>query len=263
MMANLSEDTQSVGFDTRPPMLDRSNFESWQQRIHLYCLGKENGENILQSIDEGPFKMGKFRETLADSALGPERDRVVKDLTPEEKERFTKLINDMRNIKMTMPKMQLNSKFVNNMLPEWGRFVTAVKLNKGLKTSNYDQLYAYLKQHEAHANENKIMLEKYTQHAIDPLAFMAEENVPTPTRIDEQLVPVKAHLPIGKRNLLVDLQKMQKNPIFRISVDILQNTNFFSAFTASADVPSIYIQQFWNTLGKDYKTCVYSFQLDE
>nr|GEV43155.1 hypothetical protein [Tanacetum cinerariifolium] len=54
--------------------------------------------------------------------------------------RFTKLINDMRNIKMTMPKMHLNSKFVNNMLPEWGRFVTTVRLNRGLKTSNYDQL---------------------------------------------------------------------------------------------------------------------------
>nr|GFB99284.1 retrovirus-related Pol polyprotein from transposon TNT 1-94 [Tanacetum cinerariifolium] len=40
--------------------------------------------------------------------------------------RFAKLINDMRNIKMTMSKLQLNSKFVNNMLPEWGRFVTAV-----------------------------------------------------------------------------------------------------------------------------------------
>ncbi|GJV40594.1 hypothetical protein Tco_1419034 [Tanacetum coccineum] len=55
--------------------------------------------------------------------------------------RFVKLINDMRNIKMTMSRMQLNSKFVNNMLPEWGRFITAVKLNKGLKESNYDQLY--------------------------------------------------------------------------------------------------------------------------
>ncbi|GKD64498.1 hypothetical protein Tco_1306606 [Tanacetum coccineum] len=52
----------------------------------------------------------------------------------------------------------------------------------------------------------------------------------------------------------MDLQKMQKNPIFRILVDILQNTNFFRAFTASADVPSIYVQQFWNTLGKDTKT---------
>ncbi|GJZ55310.1 hypothetical protein Tco_0610503 [Tanacetum coccineum] len=77
---------------------------------------------------------------------------------------FAKLINDMRNIKMTMSRMQLISKFVNNMLPEWSRFVTAVKLNRGLRDSNYDQLYAYLKQHEAHANENKMMLDRFMQH---------------------------------------------------------------------------------------------------
>ncbi|GKA08348.1 hypothetical protein Tco_0687679 [Tanacetum coccineum] len=75
--------------------------------------------------------------------------------------RFTKLIN-MRNIKMTMSRMQLNSKFVNNMFPECGRFITAVKLNRGLRDSNYDQLYTYLKQHEAHANENKMMLDRFT-----------------------------------------------------------------------------------------------------
>ncbi|GJW68096.1 hypothetical protein Tco_0122520 [Tanacetum coccineum] len=205
MMANLSEDIQSADSDTRPPMLDRSDFESWQKRIRLYCLDKDNGENILQSIDEGSFKMGNFRETLVDGVQGLEWDKVFKHITPEEKDRckaniratnillqglpkdiyiliiltpktfgimFTKLINDMRNIKMTIPKMQLNSKFVNNMLPEWGRFVIVVKLNRGLKTSNYDQLYAYLKPHEAHANKNKMMLERYTQHAIDPLAFV-------------------------------------------------------------------------------------------
>nr|GFA56138.1 retrovirus-related Pol polyprotein from transposon TNT 1-94 [Tanacetum cinerariifolium] len=45
--------------------------------------------------------------------------------------RFAKLINDMRNIKMNMSRMQLNSKFVNNMLPELGRFVTAGRQNRG------------------------------------------------------------------------------------------------------------------------------------
>ncbi|GKB20304.1 hypothetical protein Tco_0854227 [Tanacetum coccineum] len=59
------------------------------------------------------------------------------------------------------------------MLPEWGRFVIDVKLNRGLKTSNYDQLYAYLKQHKEHANENKMILERYNQQAIDPLAFVS------------------------------------------------------------------------------------------
>ncbi|GJW65567.1 hypothetical protein Tco_0117451 [Tanacetum coccineum] len=161
-MANLSKDIQCAGFDTRPPMLDRTDFASWQQRIRLYCQGKENGVNIMKSIDEGPFKMRTFRETL--TRKGQCKDDHV---------RFAKLINDMRNIKMTMSIMQLNSKFVNNMFPEWGRFVTSVKLNRGLRDSNYDQSYAYLKQHEAHANENKMMLDQFTQHTMDPLALMS------------------------------------------------------------------------------------------
>nr|GEV94525.1 retrovirus-related Pol polyprotein from transposon TNT 1-94 [Tanacetum cinerariifolium] len=139
-MANLSEDIQCAGFDTRPPMLDRTDFASWKQR---------------------PFQMGVVRETLAEGTegaphLGPEQPRVYSDLSPEEKDR-----------------MQLNSKFVNNMLPEWGRFVIAVKLNRGLRDSNYDQLYAYLKQHEAYANENKMMLDRFTQHTMDLLALMS------------------------------------------------------------------------------------------
>ncbi|GKE00442.1 hypothetical protein Tco_1388425 [Tanacetum coccineum] len=109
-MPNLSEDIECAGSDTRPPMLDRTDFASWQQRIRLYFWGKENG---------------------------------------------------------------LNSKFVNNMLPEWGRFVTVMKLNRGLRDSNYDQLFAYLKHHEAHSNENKMMLERFTQPNVDPLALMS------------------------------------------------------------------------------------------
>ncbi|GJY26077.1 retrovirus-related pol polyprotein from transposon TNT 1-94 [Tanacetum coccineum] len=61
---------------------------------------------------------------------------------------------------------------------------------------------------------------------------MDKENVPAPapTRSDEQILSFNAWLPIGKGNLLLDLQKLQKNHIFRIS---------------------------------DAKTRVYSFQLDE
>ncbi|GJX92697.1 retrovirus-related pol polyprotein from transposon TNT 1-94 [Tanacetum coccineum] len=61
-MSNMSEDIQYAGSDTRPPMLDRTDFESWQQRIRLYCLGKDNGENIMKSITEGPFQMGTQHE---------------------------------------------------------------------------------------------------------------------------------------------------------------------------------------------------------
>ncbi|GJR14912.1 hypothetical protein Tco_0797564 [Tanacetum coccineum] len=51
---------------------------------------------------------------------------------------------------------------------------------------------------------------------------MAEQNVPAqaPTRTDEQIVPRSQWLQIGKSNLLFDAQKIQKNPIFQIYVDI-------------------------------------------
>ncbi|GKA31310.1 retrovirus-related pol polyprotein from transposon TNT 1-94 [Tanacetum coccineum] len=114
--------------------------------------------------------------------------------------RFTKLINDMRNIKMTIPIMQLDSKFVNKMFPEWGIFVTVVKLNKGLRDSNYDQLYAYLKQHEAHANENKMMLERFTQHNVDPLSLMS--NVSHQQYYSQSsTTPPSIHNRVGNANL--------------------------------------------------------------
>ncbi|GJU88897.1 hypothetical protein Tco_1301320 [Tanacetum coccineum] len=58
------DDIQAAGSDTRPPMLDRTDYESWSQRIRLYYRGKENGLQILQLIDQGPFKLGTTRDTL-------------------------------------------------------------------------------------------------------------------------------------------------------------------------------------------------------
>nr|GEW19597.1 integrase, catalytic region, zinc finger, CCHC-type, peptidase aspartic, catalytic [Tanacetum cinerariifolium] len=88
-MANLSKDIQSAVSDTRPHMLDSSDFMSWQQRICLYCMRKDNGENIIKSIDEGPFKMGKFRETLAEGGQANTFDddvdkELVQDLSLNE-----------------------------------------------------------------------------------------------------------------------------------------------------------------------------------
>ncbi|GKE40385.1 hypothetical protein Tco_1463790, partial [Tanacetum coccineum] len=63
-----------------------------------------------------------------------------------------------------------------------------------------------------------------------------------PTRTDEQIVPRSQWLQIGKSNLLFDAQKIQKNPVFQIFIDILRNTNFFRAFSTSTSVPVVYIQ---------------------
>ncbi|GKC11718.1 hypothetical protein Tco_1008500, partial [Tanacetum coccineum] len=83
-----------------------------------------------------------------------------------------------------------------------------------------------------------------------------------PTRSDEQILPRNKWVPVGKSNCFLDVERSQANPIFKIAVDILKNTNFFNAFTASSTIPSIYIQQFWDTIRFD-KDKGYNCQLDE
>ncbi|GJY47145.1 hypothetical protein Tco_0436208 [Tanacetum coccineum] len=92
--------------------------------------------------------------------------------------RFAQLINNMNVINMSIRAVQVNTKFLNSFPPEWSEFVTNVKLARDLHTTNYDQLYSYLKQHEDHANETHLMRERYQ----DPLAFVANYNQP-PTQL--------------------------------------------------------------------------------
>ncbi|GJV42127.1 retrovirus-related pol polyprotein from transposon TNT 1-94 [Tanacetum coccineum] len=62
----------------------------------------------------------------------------------------------------------------------------------------------------------------------------------------------------------VQCSKDPKEPhLSDISGHFLKNTNFFQALTASANVPAIYLQQFWKTMSYNDKTGVYSCQLDE
>ncbi|GKA78978.1 hypothetical protein Tco_0785515 [Tanacetum coccineum] len=68
--------------------------------------------------------------------------------------RYAKLINDMNIIKMSMSKIQINTKFVNHLQPEWSRFDTPAKQAKDLHEVNFDQLCAFLKDNEKDAKEN-------------------------------------------------------------------------------------------------------------
>ncbi|GJV63672.1 hypothetical protein Tco_1474500 [Tanacetum coccineum] len=84
-----------------------------------------------------------------------------------------------------------------------------------------------------------------------------------PIRTDEQIMPRIRWVPIGKSNCYLNEEKSQPSPIFKIDVDILKQTNFFRAFTASSTIPAIYIQQFWDTICFDSKAGSYKCQLDE
>ncbi|GKC97335.1 hypothetical protein Tco_1167610 [Tanacetum coccineum] len=79
----------------------------------------------------------------------------------------------MHTIGMTMQQVQVNTKFLNALPSKWSMFVTDVKLAKSLYTTKYDQLYAYLSQHERHANEVRITRKRY----LDPLVLQGEDPI--------------------------------------------------------------------------------------
>ncbi|GKF29932.1 hypothetical protein Tco_0096274, partial [Tanacetum coccineum] len=85
--------------------------------------------------------------------------------------RFTRLINDMNIYKMKMEQFQVNTKFLNNLSPEWSKFVTDVKLVKDLHTSNFDQLHAHLEQYKLQANEVRFAVPVFSP-GDDPIAYL-------------------------------------------------------------------------------------------
>nr|GEV78037.1 hypothetical protein [Tanacetum cinerariifolium] len=84
--------------------------------------------------------------------------------------RFSLLLNDMNIYNMKSEQFQVNTKFLNTLLPEWSKFVTDVK---DLHTTNVDQLHAYLGQYEYHANKVRLMYERTS----DPLALVSNHQM--------------------------------------------------------------------------------------
>ncbi|GKA91635.1 hypothetical protein Tco_0813560 [Tanacetum coccineum] len=90
--------------------------------------------------------------------------------------RFTQLINDMNIYNMKIEQFQVNTKFLNSLPPERSKCVIDVKLVKDLDTMNFDQLHAYLEQHELYENEVRLLRERNQ----DPLAFVANQQMTPP-----------------------------------------------------------------------------------
>ncbi|GJY88675.1 hypothetical protein Tco_0503303 [Tanacetum coccineum] len=98
--------------------------------------------------------------------------------------RFSQLINNMNVINMSLTPVQVNTKFLNSLPPKWSKFVMDVKLERDLHTTNYDQLYSYLEQHEIHANETRLMHERYQ----DPFALSFIRSTITTISVSSNLI---------------------------------------------------------------------------
>nr|GEU38622.1 hypothetical protein [Tanacetum cinerariifolium]GEU60044.1 hypothetical protein [Tanacetum cinerariifolium] len=67
-----------VSAENRPPMLDKSMYNSWQSRMLLYIKGKKNGRMMLESIENGPFVYMTIEEN------GVIRPKKYAELTEQE-----------------------------------------------------------------------------------------------------------------------------------------------------------------------------------
>ncbi|GJX01092.1 hypothetical protein Tco_0185005 [Tanacetum coccineum] len=80
--------------------------------------------------------------------------------------------------------------------------------------------------------------------------------------LDNALVPLKKQVDIGKRNMRIDPTKTQKDPTYQVVLDALALTTCYPAFLITADVPEIYMQQFWFTINKK-DSITYRFKIDK
>ncbi|GKB50281.1 hypothetical protein Tco_0901034, partial [Tanacetum coccineum] len=144
------------GADNRPPMLDKDLYDSWKSRMELYMQNRENGRMILESAEHGPL----IWPTIEENGVTKTKKYVELSATKKIQADF-------------------NTKFLNSLPPEWSKFVTDFKLVKDLHTTNFDQLHAYLEQHELHANEVCLMRER----GQDPLALVANHQM-TPSHFN-------------------------------------------------------------------------------
>ncbi|GJZ40309.1 integrase, catalytic region, zinc finger, CCHC-type containing protein, partial [Tanacetum coccineum] len=238
-MTTLAEHIIVNGAENRPPMLEKSMYDSWSCRTRLFIKGKKPGRIMLDLIDNGPLvyptieengqirpkKYSKLTEAqqlkddcnvqatniilhglLPDVYVLVNHQEAAKDIWDKVKllMKGIELSNQERECRlMTMQQVQVNTKFLNVLPSEWSKFVTDVKLAKSLYTTNYDQLYAYLSQHERHANEVCITRKRYP----DPLALQGEYLIKFINKAMAFLFAVASRFPPSNNQL-----RMSSNP---------------------------------------------------
>nr|GEV49622.1 hypothetical protein [Tanacetum cinerariifolium] len=162
--------------------------------MKLYMMNREHERMILESFENGPLigptieengvtRPKKYSELSATEEIQADCDERKCKLYDEFNTfaykkgetlrdfylRFSLLLNDMNIYNVKLKQFQVNTKFLKTLPPEWSKFVTDVKLVRDLHTTNIDQLYDYLGQHEFHPNEVRLM----HQRNSDPLALVA------------------------------------------------------------------------------------------
>ncbi|GKC96457.1 hypothetical protein Tco_1161899 [Tanacetum coccineum] len=81
--------------------------------------------------------------------------------------------------------------------------------------------------------------------------------------LDNALVAPENRVQIGKCNMRIDPIKTLKEITYQVVLDSLALSFLYPAFLITAEVPKIYMHQFWHTITKIKNSSSYKFKLDK
>ncbi|GJV55314.1 retrovirus-related pol polyprotein from transposon TNT 1-94 [Tanacetum coccineum] len=110
--------------------------------------------------------------------------------------RFYKLMNELTRNNLQVSPMQVNVQFLQQLQPEWSRFVTVVKQSQEIDTVSYHKLFDVLKQFQNEVND--IRSERLARSA-NPLALLAAAQ-PYSDNYYQAPVPQRSNAPSFKQS---------------------------------------------------------------
>ncbi|GJZ08220.1 hypothetical protein Tco_0542503 [Tanacetum coccineum] len=162
------------GADNRPPMLDKDLYDSWKSRMELYMQNREHGRMILELVKHGPLVWPTIEEN------GVTRTKKYAELSVVE---IIQADYDMKETNIILQGLSANIySLVNHHRVDkdlWERVQLLMQVENDpliWHTTNFDQLPAYLEQHEFHANEVRLLRERNQ----DPPVFVANHQMTPP-----------------------------------------------------------------------------------
>ncbi|GJW06228.1 retrovirus-related pol polyprotein from transposon TNT 1-94 [Tanacetum coccineum] len=167
-MTTLADKSLLSGGDNKPPMLEKHLYDSWKSIMELYMMNRPHGRMILASVEKGPLvwpsitmdgvtRLKEYTELTPAEAIQADCDikaiNIILQGLPTEiyalvsqhrvaKDLWEKIKLLMQGTSLTKQEREFNTKFLNTLPDEWGKFITDVKLVKDFHTTNVDQLHA-------------------------------------------------------------------------------------------------------------------------
>ncbi|GJX77132.1 hypothetical protein Tco_0323943 [Tanacetum coccineum] len=128
----------------------------------------------------------------------PNAKKMDRELIESYYTRFYRMMNEMVRNKLKVDNMQVNVQFLQQLQPEWSKFVTIVKQANNLDNVSYHTLFNILKQHQNEVNE--IRAERIARNA-NPLALVAAtQNHPDDYyKAPPEPKPYKPHTPSSRQ----------------------------------------------------------------